>query len=905
MNKILILFLMSLWSLALGAETSTNTNEESLEQAVSPWEDSEAFRTPAESSDKSVEKIEVTGSRIKRINIEGPSPILVLDKEDIERSGYNSVADVLRDTNIAPFGIGRESAGNSTSGENFVSVHGASTLILINGQRVVEDPNAEAVDMNLIPVYAVERIEIIKDGSSALYGSDALGGVVNIIMKEDFSGVEVYGRAAPTLYPLYKGGSRYEGATVWGNTFAQGSSTGVLQVRFNEGIISSDREWSQERSSPIGPFPVFKGAGGVPPIVAPSCPKKVNNSCPFNYSEYLHTLPNILQVSGYLQADYRWNGVTFYGQILPSYKNTSYDYPPIPGAVQVKDGNKLSVGNGSAGVLVNRFMEAGNRTSTIQTITVDSSFGAKGYLSSTWDWDLSAKASGTLKKEKNEGLLVLNKITSLVYDGTYDPFTNDNRDLSAAEYTAMSNDHSLFFLGDIVFSGALGPVDLALGSQAFYNKYKEVADPNVKERNILSNVGSDGSGERTVASFYAEAAYTLFDMLELQLAGRGDRYSDFGFTANPKVAFRFQPVNSFLLRGSVGTSFIAPSLHSLYGSISEGFPTLIDSVACFNELKDKGDFDKITGELSQSEDVVKDFISDQKETVDKFEDNPDVQKELTQLGSVLKEREFCKGRQYLTKGGGNVNLKETKGISASVGSVLQWGDTSLTVDGWYIAVDGAPSSGVSSDAIKVELKKGSKFVEDQGVIVTRDQDHPYKPILNSKKDGKVGIDTSLLNIASAKLAGVDISLSTVFTQFDVFGGYFYFKDEGVVAVYSQAEGFPGRGFKDNIGKAGVPRWRNILTLGWKNNSHNFSFELNSVDSVTKAVNELQSVPQYHRLDLAYQWFATAQTSFNMGWVNALLSTPPRDDTIDTGSQIDESLHEVRGSYVYFGFKHLM
>ena len=474
-----------------------------------------------------IERIQITGSRIKRINIEGPSPLLVLDKEDLENSGYNSVADVLRDSNIAPFGVARESAGSSVAGESFTGVHGASALILINGQRVVTDPNAESVDLHLIPIYAVERVEIIKDGSSAIYGSDALGGVINFVMKENFSGTEIYSRVSPTLYPFYKGGSRFEGATVWGNTYSKGSATGVLQIRFNDSIISADRKWSANRISPTSIHPVFNSSNGSS-VIAESCPPEDKNvaNCKFNYAKYVHTLPQIAQLSGYIQGTYKWKGVNLYSQFLSSYKRTSYQFPPLPGGISLQEGHKLSIQTGIPGQVIYRFKEAGNRGLSTDYLTADTAFGAKGYLSSNWDWNVSFKASGTYKKDTTTGLLVKDTITRLFNEGLYDPFTSDKRDLQEALYVSKDNNSSLLFLTDVVFSGNVGPFDTALGVQGYYTSYTEKADSESKAGNILSNAGSDGSGSRKVGSFFGEAAYSPLDSLEIQLAGRGDYYFD-------------------------------------------------------------------------------------------------------------------------------------------------------------------------------------------------------------------------------------------------------------------------------------------------------------------------------------------------------------------------------------------
>ncbi len=885
-----------------------------------------------------VERIQVTGSRIKRINIEGPSPLLILDKEDLENSGYNSVADVLRDTNIAPFGVARESTGGSIAGEAFTGVHGASALILINGRRVIEDPNAEAVDLHLIPIYAVERIEIIKDGSSAIYGSNALGGVINFIMKENFSGTGYYGRISPTLYPFYKGGHRLEGAVVWGNTHPRGSVTGALQFRLNDSIFASDRKWSIENISPTSVHPAIHFEDSRISI-SDSCPveSRKETECSYNFSEYIHTLPQIAQFSGYIQGDYKWKGMNLYSQILSSYKRTSYQYPPQPGAIPLDSGHKLSTHTGVKGRLIYRFKESGFRMSLTDYLTMDTAFGAKGYLSSNWDWDANVKISGTYKKDNFSGLLVKDTIIKLVNEGIYDPYNSSQRDLSEAMYKSIDHNSSVLLSTDLIFSGNIGAVDTAFGVQQFYKNYTEEADPKVKSGNILGNAGSDGSGSRKISSFFGEATYSPFDSFEIQLAGRGDYYFDLNrlaeseknksngvdesednksneldesednksigvFTFNPKVAFRYQPRDSFLLRGSIGTSFTAPSLHSLYGSKSEGFSRgLIDYIACFNQLKASGDISDL------QETLVKDFLADQQETIEKKDLPQESKTKLEKLVNVFSKREYCNDRQYHVEIKNNKNLKEIKGLSASLGSVIQINeDISFTLDGWYIKTNGSPGNGISEDTIKVELKKGKDFVAKQGIIINRDSTNPYKPILNSRsKEGLPGIDAKTINMSSSEISGLDFALLAFLPDIHYRGGNFYVKEEGSVIFYSKSEGFPGRGFKDNIGKFGLPRWRTASTLGWKNKNHNMAFKLNSFASVTKLNNQLESLPMHHRLDISYQWAIDSKTIVNAGWINILFNDPPIDNTIKNDPQIDEDLYEIRGPHFYVGFKKLI
>ncbi len=151
-----------------------------------------------------VDKIEVTGSNIKRVDTETVAPVEIITREQIERTGQPTIADVLKNIPANTGGSYSESFSNSFApGASGISLRGfgqKATLVLLNGRRTAgygfaQNLQDTFVDLNSIPSAAVERIEILKDGASAIYGSDAIAGVVNIILRKDYKGVEVGGGA--------------------------------------------------------------------------------------------------------------------------------------------------------------------------------------------------------------------------------------------------------------------------------------------------------------------------------------------------------------------------------------------------------------------------------------------------------------------------------------------------------------------------------------------------------------------------------------------------------------------------------------------------------------------------------------------------------------------------------------
>ncbi len=146
-----------------------------------------ATAAQAQQTAQKVEKIEVTGSNIKRIDTETPSPVQIITRDQIQQSGQRDIAELLRNVSAMSAGsIQDNSSGSFSGGAQTASLRGlgaASTLVLLNGRRVAPgayaDPNtgnSTVYNLNSIPIDAIERIEVLKDGASAIYGSDALAG---------------------------------------------------------------------------------------------------------------------------------------------------------------------------------------------------------------------------------------------------------------------------------------------------------------------------------------------------------------------------------------------------------------------------------------------------------------------------------------------------------------------------------------------------------------------------------------------------------------------------------------------------------------------------------------------------------------------------------------------------------
>ena len=184
-------------------------------------------------SAKPVEEVVVTGSRITRSTLNSQSQdTLVISAEDMQVAGDISVADALRTSNLNSLGSFRESSGSSAQSNATVNLRGLGagrTLVLINGRRVAGSPSlggGGTVNLNLIPFSAVDRIEVVADGASAIYGSDAIAGVVNVILKQNYDGLRISGRMGDRDRD---DGTEESISFLWGSTSDKGSVTFGLE----------------------------------------------------------------------------------------------------------------------------------------------------------------------------------------------------------------------------------------------------------------------------------------------------------------------------------------------------------------------------------------------------------------------------------------------------------------------------------------------------------------------------------------------------------------------------------------------------------------------------------------------------------------------------------------------------
>ena len=544
-----------------------------------------------------LDKFQVTGSHIKRTDFEGMSSVVVMDQAFIEKSGFTSLNQLFRDTIYNATGVVDEQFTQGfTPGSASIDLRGMGvnrTLVLVNGRRTAlfpfgQEGGASFVDINLIPLGAVERVEILKDGASAIYGSDAIAGVVNIILRDDFEGVETslqYGQTSE--------GDGEEGwlNLIGGRTGNNGNFTFILDYLQRDAVWAKDRAITASANGPIddrsssgNPGTIIRADGSREPD--PRCPADqiVGTNCMYDFAPDVTLIPEARRWGLVLSGDYSiTNRVSVFANANYTNRTSERDLAASSGTFAVP-GSVNTLYPGEDVQVRYRLNELGPRTDEFETDSYNLLAGLNGYFGS-WDWELAA---GTGKIDTLNtgvsGYTTQADVEAAIASGDLNPLgSSPGFNPQAISYTTTREGESELSQVDLRFTGALietqhGAVQAAFGAEYRDERYSEKFDPVTESGDILTIGGVSGEGDRDVSAAYAEFSIPVLSNLELQLAGRYDDYSDFGNTFNPKVGLRWQAGYNLLLRANAGTGFKAPALHELYSNEILSFEKVFDPV---------------------------------------------------------------------------------------------------------------------------------------------------------------------------------------------------------------------------------------------------------------------------------------------------------------------------------------
>lgn len=568
-----------------------------------------------------LERVEITGSSIRRIEAEGALPVTVIRVEELTRQGVTTAEQAVQ--RIAAnqsnsFGL-TANVGGVNGGKAEADLRGLSgptgtnankTLVLLNNRRLANHSfDAAAVDLNAIPLAAVERIEVLRDSASTTYGTDAIGGVINFILRRDYKGLEL---SAERQLPREDGGGdtkRFSATAGWGDLQADRFNImGTVDYREQSRLRSADRKFAETgvlKGDVVGGTSgtSFPGdLGGFEPSL-PNCsppssiPAPDGDSCRYDFTRDVDAIPWNEQFTGLLRGsfavtpehtaslEYVYARNKSKQQIAPDptshYLPRSSPFWPVnaPDDVieDIPDFNSSDPNATVPGALANwRTVPAGPRTSRDRTVTDRLLFEMKGVLA---DWDYKTGVGRTKNRSKayvESGYTIDSLLQQGVFDGIINPFgpqtAAGQAAIDAANPSALTvvGENKVDFADVTVsrelFSVPAGPVSVAFGVE-YRRERSEFENTDITAELLTYGVDPDGDtgGKRNVKAAFGELNIPLIARkLDMTLAARYDEYSDFGSTVNPKVSARYQPIRELLFRASAATGFRAPTLYEVY-----------------------------------------------------------------------------------------------------------------------------------------------------------------------------------------------------------------------------------------------------------------------------------------------------------------------------------------------------
>ncbi|MFN4116401.1 MAG: TonB-dependent receptor plug domain-containing protein [Inhella sp.] len=573
-----------------------------------------------------LERVTVTGSTIKRLDRETAQPLQILRREDIAAIGANSVGQLLDTlttndrTAISDLG-GANSWASGASSISLRNLGVGGTLVLVNGRRISPFGFADGLQLSFanidtIPSQFIERVEILKEGASAIYGSEAIGGVVNLIMRRDLQGAQLNLSGSGSLRSSSINKEHLASASVGTGSLASKGYNAYAHIELFQRDNYKDREirkllpdWylklapdRNDRSTGsfpgnyIGRYPANYAdpalAGQRISQAAPGCAAEnlSGGLCFYDYWKDSDAMPATERLTmlagGRLRLGEETTAfVEFHGaDVRPRYRtsvprsnvtgNALTWYDSIKGELQRFVDPQLPVGHPnnpySFPIGLNyRFVDDPemfkNVSRNLQYRLVGGVEGRVSWLGG-WDYDaaLGVMASNATQRQRlyRDRYGYAEAITS----GEYKFGQTNDRSVLDKMFPEMGSSGTFRQqFADLRLSGELmqlpaGPLLMAMGAELRRESMEHRSSDNVLAARIVQFSGVSISGERDMAALFAEAEVPLHRTLKASLALRGDKVLD-GFGAvTPKLSLAWRPRSDLLLRGTASQGFRAPSL---------------------------------------------------------------------------------------------------------------------------------------------------------------------------------------------------------------------------------------------------------------------------------------------------------------------------------------------------------
>ncbi|WP_229258792.1 TonB-dependent receptor [Duganella flavida] len=765
----------------------------------------------AQTDDGTIQRVEVTGSSIKRLATETALPITSIKASDFEKQGLTTAAEVMNTLSMNQSSTGStQSVGSGTGGIATADLRGLGsnkTLVLLNGRRLASHPfNGSSVDLNIIPVSALDRVEVLRDGASAIYGTDAIGGVINFITKRSVQGGSISVERYQPQASGAGGESRLNVSGGYGDLNKDGWNVfGVADFHKQTALDAVDRDFSNtsvrpdkgiNNSSGTSQPGNFYSANGITgnPYYASGCVGKglitnsANGTCRTNTVAYIQDIPKTQQESVLGKATFKLNedDIATVEYLHSRSTNASAIAPSPLTGITMTSASPYYPG-GSAGVPAVAGLTGENLTINWRTVAAgkrqgyDTSISDRLVLASEGliaGWDYNVGLTYAVNKASSAfagGYTNDSLIKAGVLSGVLNPFGEQSAagqayidaaqlrgEYLAAKMTSIGVDGKV---SREIYQLPAGGVGFAIGSE--FRHDKATYDVNTDLASQASSSGyadaKDQSGERNIAALYSELSVPLTKSLELSAAARYDHYNDVGGSFNPKVGLRWEASKQLMFRTSYNTGFRAPTLYDLHGPATSTFTSNAydDPVLCPGGTAAAGA-------------------------------NPNV---------------ACNQQQYI-RSGGNANLKPEKSKTFSLGVVLE----------------PINNVSVSFDYFNIKIRDSIGTVAESTIF---DNYEKYKSYFVYSADGKTlqYVNAVLDNLGEVKTSGIDTSLRWKLPRTSV--GDFTFQFDGTWVHSYKYQNETGGEFVENVGVYGdnapVFRWKHNATINWKKGVWSASF----------------------------------------------------------------------------------
>ncbi|WP_329742861.1 TonB-dependent receptor plug domain-containing protein [Dyella sp. A6] len=898
---------------------------------------------PKPSQAKQLTGVTVTGSLLRRVDTETASPVVTVDAKALADTGKPTLGQVLQQ--LPSFAGTAANTSNNSNGGGVasptleggdgaarVSLRGLGsgrTLVLIDGQRMINP------DLNMIPVNMIERVDVLAEGASTVYGSDAIGGVVNVILKKHYHGVEA---------TVNDGVSSHGDGQRHGFTFTAGANGDkgniVVGLNYNkyDPILASRRSFSAHQLYLYSGGPVVAGSSTVPTgyLRVPasyasrygcsaSSSGTINltrasgdgsslgdyrcysGSDAYNYNAFNYIETAQERMGAFLSGHYDFSSnVTLYGTVL--YNHTDSSGQDAPPGVYVTDGwsipasnpiNPFGVDFSSTGyTFKTRLSGLGTRLHTYSTDNLESVFGLRGnYGQSTWSWDASINYGYYNRSQKDFNEIKVSSLQSLIDNGLNLFDQNNSAVVSQLQSAAEGAKYQLVdslkqaqftSTGDL-WDLPAGTVQLSAG--ALYRQeamnYTVTPDAVLNTSTLTCNLiqeacGSPGRGSYNVKEAFAESLVPLLSnvpgaySLNLDLGIRSSDYSTSGTTTDKKIALEWRPISDLLVRGTVSQVFRSPNLDQLYDGVTISNPTVND---------------------------------------------PCVGLTAAQLAA---HPTACAGVNPGYTGGANLQINALYSGSHATGEALK-PEQGKSVDiGFVYSPSWLTGFSSSLDFWHIYLYNMLTNLAGQTVLDScyANASSPYCSYIHryastSTNAGDINyINAPVVNLGNLSTTGIDFTSSYRIPHFNL-GGYDpgYFKlglNTTYLATYKNdaTPNEPGASVTNYAGTysqqfGNLTRWRGTLTVDWAKGHWDAQWQARYIHSGTNlnayadtgASSGYASV-LYHSIQVGYQLPKKYHTRFDVGVDNLSNKIPPLMYQNGSDYNVDTSTYDTIGRYFW-------